>query len=140
MKTNIIEVFKTRALKSIAEDQLEKLLIEGKPIMEEEDMFYYIKRNINNYLSPEEQHELISQSIRITNNTDMNAIIMSIAIRKVAQDVHEALMRTIKSKSFVGNNRFNPITEPKMFMLSKYFEEVHGIKMNVIDASEGFPF
>ena len=88
----------------------------------------------------DEQKQLVIEVQGCSINDEIDYLGLKVAILLTSVYLQESIEKIITNKSFVGNNQFDPITNPKMFMLSKYFEEVKGVKLNVIDAPEGFPF
>ena len=142
MKNNetITNQLMSRVFNDIGEKQIEKLLLDGIPLMTHEQIAEHIKEHLDDYLSVEEQKQLVIEVQGRSISDEIDYLSLKVAIKLNSVYLQEAIEKIIANKSFMGNNQFDPITNPKMFMLSKYFEEVKGVKLNVIDAPEGFPF
>jgi hypothetical protein len=139
MKNNerITNELMSRVFSDIGEKQIENLLLESKPLMTHKEIAEHVEKHLDNYLNVDEQKQLVIEVQGRSINDEIDYLGLRVAIQLTSVYLEEAIKKIITQKSFVGNNQFDPIKNPRMFMLSKFFEEEHGVKIRVIDKIEG---
>lgn len=133
-KTNLNEVLTTRAYNHIVYEQLKSILLEGNKLLEIEDIAKLITENIDDYLTTDEQKQLIINAVGRNDIEKLNSGAINITIQLAAINIHSALEKALENKDFVGDNPFSIKKNPKAFMLHKYFNEKLGVKLNFIES------
>jgi hypothetical protein len=133
-KTNLITELSLRVYNKLGEQQLTGLLMEGKPLMTHDELTQHIRNNLNDYLNNVEQKQLIIDNIGIFDNEDIKSSMIKLAIEMAAVYVKQAIENALTDKDFVGNNLYTVQSNPKLFMMHKYFDEELGIKFNIKDS------
>lgn len=132
--TNFNEILTTKAYNHIGNEQLESILLEGNKLLEIKDIAKLITDNLDDYLTADEQKQLIINSVGRDDIEELNSGTIYFAILSAAINIHAALKKALENKDFVGDNPFSIIKNPKAFMICKYLGEKHGVKFNMIES------
>ncbi len=132
MKTNLITELSLRIYNKIGKQQLLNLLIEGLPLITNDELIQHIQDNFDEYLTKEEQDELIIENIYHVENEKVNQLMTRLAIELAACYVLETIEKILSANDFVKDNPYSVLSNPQMFMLHKYFDEEMGIKVNPV--------
>jgi len=133
-KTNLINELSLRVYNRLGEQQLTGLLMHGKPLLTPDELTQHITENLNDYLSPEEQKQLLADNLYNVDDEYIKSLMMKLAIEIASAYVHTAIEKALTAEDFVGNNPFSVHSNPQMFMMAKYFDEELGVKLNIKDS------
>ena len=97
----------------------------------------YIKKNIDQYLSPEEKKDLILQQIKVVDNEEMNEMILLITYELVAIEMVFILEKLFKNPEFVKGNPFDPAEKPYDFFFYRFCKEGLGMENDYIPTEFG---
>lgn len=129
-ENKLIDKLAERVYKDVAPDQLKKLLVDGKSLMDNKELTSYVKENLNKYLTAGEKNQLILEYISSNKNKEMNVWVLNKAIETVVLYVKKAIEDQLKSTDFISDNPFSPFKNQKMFLLYKFYNEQLGGKLN----------
>jgi chromosome condensin MukBEF complex kleisin-like MukF subunit len=133
-KINYINELSLKVYQKIGEEQLKGLLIDGKPLMEIEEISEHINSNMDDYLCSEEQKQIVVDNIGNVDNEELRTKTLNFAIDLAALYVYTAIQKTLSSTEFIGDNPFSALTNPKAFMIHKYYDEKLGVKLRFRDS------
>jgi hypothetical protein len=96
IQTNYIKELSLRVYNKIAEPLFIDFLMNGKPLMEVYMIANHIEKNLDDYLSAEEQKQLIIDNLGAYNDDEKGkATMIQLAIAIAACDVHSAIERKL---------------------------------------------
>jgi hypothetical protein len=107
MKTqvNLIDELSSRVYKKIAEPMFIDFLMNGEPLMERYVIANHIEKNLDDYLSADEQKQLITDNHGEDKDDDKGkAIMIQLAIAIAACDVYTEIEKKITDNDFAGDN------------------------------------
>lgn len=137
---NYIDELSARVYLKNAETQLENLMLKGKSLMTHEELAQHITENLSEYLSTEEQNQLLQQNLGCIEDESVKSLMMKIAIDLAALSVTNAIEKVLTEERFVGDNPFEFKKNPLLFMLYKFYDERFGVKLTKDDAGRIGPF
>jgi hypothetical protein len=95
MKTYFIDELSQRVHNKLVEEQLICYLVKENPLLENEELVREIKNNLDDYLSPEEQTQLLIKDLGDTDNEEVNDLMIKIAIEIAALEVQIAISKAL---------------------------------------------
>ena len=131
-QTNYINELSLRVYQGIGEQQLQDFFIDAKPLMNMDELAVHITEKLGNYLSKEEQDQLVSDNLGgiVIDDEELKFSVVKLGIQLAALNVNHSIEKALTSKDFVGDNPYSVLTHPRMFMLYKFYDEQMGIKLN----------
>jgi hypothetical protein len=129
-KSKFINELTQRVYNKIFEQQLHRTIIDFSTPLETYELANIIYVYLDDYISPEEQDNLISDDFDGIECEDAKSLIIKAGIELAAINLHMALDKALTDKVFVGDNPYSVFDNPRMFMLYKYYDEQMGIKLN----------
>jgi hypothetical protein len=99
--------------------------------MDIDEISDHISNNLNVYLTSEEQQQLILDNIGFIDNDEINSSMLKLSIALAAVNIHTAIEKALTSKDFVGDNPYSALSNPRAFIVYKYFHEQIGVKLGV---------
>jgi hypothetical protein len=95
MKTCFSDELSQRVHNKLVEEQLICYLVKDEPLMENEELVREIKNNLDDYLSPKEQTQLLIKDLGDTDNEEVNDLMIKIAIEIAALEVQMAIYKAL---------------------------------------------
>jgi hypothetical protein len=129
-KSKFINELTQRVYDKIFEEKLNRTLIDFLPPLETCELANIIDVYLDDFISPKEQDDLISDDFDGIECEDAKSLIIRAGIELAAINLHMALDKVLTDKDFVGDNPYSVFENPRMFMLYKYYNEQMGIKLN----------
>jgi hypothetical protein len=105
----------------------------NKKNMEKSEFEVHVNANLNKYMNDDELKCLILEQIGTCEHEELNAMVIQCAILIVYLNVHIWIKNSLLDESFTDDNPFSPISNPKAFIISKYFHEQFGMDTQIID-------
>lgn len=137
MKNEIYLVLFERAYVRVITPMVQELFMNGKPLMDSTELTEYLRENIHEILNEEEKEQLIKSQIPYyeKDNDIINDGIINLTLFLLANDLISKIKQVINSKKFAGDNPHDPIKNPQMFMMWKFYDEEMGVKLNTMEGS-----
>jgi hypothetical protein len=129
-KTKLINELSLRVYQKIGEEQLKGLLIDGKRLMNHDELTQHISDNLNEYLNTEEQKQLLADNLYNINDEKIKSLMLKLAIEMASAYFQTAIEKTLTAEDFVTNNPYSVHLNPQLFMMYKYYDEELGVKLN----------
>lgn len=129
-KSKFINELTQRVYDKVYEEQLHRTLIDFLTPLETYELANIIYVYLDDFISPEEQDDLISDDFDRIESEDAKSLIIKAGIELAAINLHMALDKALTDKDFVGENPYSVFENPRMFMLYKYYDEQMDIKLN----------
>ena len=96
MKTYFIDELSQRVRNKLVEKQLISYLVKDEPLLENEELVREIKNNLVDYLSPEEQTQLLLKDFGDIENEEANDLMIRLAVEIAALEVQMAISNALE--------------------------------------------
>jgi hypothetical protein len=128
---NYIDELSLRVYQKIGEQQLQDFLINGNPLMNTDELAVHITENIDSYLSKEEKDQMVRDNLGgiVCDSERIKSAVIRVCIQLAALNVNHCIEKSLTSQDFAGDNPYSALTQPRMFMLYKFYDEQFGIKL-----------
>jgi hypothetical protein len=96
MKTYFIDELSQRVRNKLVKNQLISYLVKDEPLLENEELVREIKNNLVDYLSPEEQTQLLLKDFGDIENEEFIDLMIRAAIEVAALEVQMAISNALE--------------------------------------------
>lgn len=120
-----VDILYSKVLLDLWRITFSEFLVKGKQSMEAHELGAYIHSNIDKYLNEEEKMGVVASQICKCDNEDFNQQILQNAAYSVAKRITADMNKKILEDK-THNNPYDPITQPLLFILFKFCQEVKG--------------
>jgi hypothetical protein len=96
MKTYFIDELSLRVRNKLVEEQLISYLVKDEPLLENVELVREIKNNLDDYLSPEEQTQLLLKDFGDIENEEFIDLMIRAAIEVAALEVQMAISNALE--------------------------------------------
>lgn len=121
--TNYLQLLYNRVCADLWFITINEFIMKNKPKMNSMELAEHIKKNLDKYLSLEEQKGLICSQICVVENDTLNSTILGFSAELVAAQTATALQVKLDDKNNSDYNPYNPDEEPLLFLLWKFCDE-----------------
>lgn len=134
-----MDLFTERVYDDLGKEIVSGMFLGDKKMMEISEIEVHVNANLNKYMNDDELKCLILEQIGTCEHEELNIMVIQCTILLVSLNVHSLIKSALLDERFTKGNPFSPISNPKAFIIYKYFREQFGMDTQIIDFPIDFP-